>query len=246
MQLLIEARDDWNVEELCQAGASLGLIDDSQASSFEKRCEILSKIAKKMNNLDLSLVSIDLIVSLLKAFALLRTSSPILFRICSQIEEKLTERSRINVGDHAASILLALFETRIADTQRTLVAELIPDLYDNIFQLSHSALIDALKLVDLNAVTSPADFASLVLLRISREIYKMDAAHVCRILASVLRTKETPFCEDCVTECLSRIASTGLDKVPSFILADVKAALEKVDAKSAELESLSQLLVLSI
>lgn len=241
MLLLVEARDDWTVEELAQAASSLPGIFWT-----DKKSDILSNISKQLDGKDFSLIPIQLIASLIHSFSISDLPTPpVLFQICAHLREsgKLADRTRIGIGDHAASLLVSLHKTGLSCTEPLLVSELIPDMYDNIFQLSHQGLMDALTLSSLNVIESPKVFKSVLLLRLSREIHRMHPEIVCSILSILLHSG----CQDCVSESLSRIAAVGIHQVSPFVLSELKSALNNITApKTTELDSLTQLLALSV
>ena len=243
MLLLVEVRDDWTAEELLQAASSLAYDGDTCCSSTKKRREILWKIAKKLDGMNFSLVSVELIASFLRSFAVLLAGQtfPV---VLHQITADLRNSGKLLDGDLATSLLLSLFQTGLAQVEAPLIAQLVPDMYDNIYRLSHAALVHALTLSQLGVIESPTDFSDLVLLRLSREIYKMDPQPVCLVLSQLLRSSGTG--GSCVSECLARIASSGLETVSRWVLIDLQSAIEQSTFKSSELHSLAQLLVISV
>lgn len=242
MLLLVEVRRDWNAEELFQAASSLAY---NNTTSIGKRREIMFEISKNLDGMNFSLVSVELIASFLRSFALLWAGQNIpSVTVLHQITADLRNSGKLFDGDLATSILLSLFQTGLALLEAPLITQLVPDMYDNIYRLSHGALVHALTLSQMGVIESPSDFSDLVLLRLSREIYKMDPQNVCLVLSQLLRSGTAGMC---VSECLARIASSGLEGVSRWILIDLQSAIEQSTAlQSTELQSLAQLLVISL
>ena len=253
MLLLVEARKDWTAEELCRAAASVGLIE-AGASSIDIRRAILEKTAVLMETADLSLVGVDRLARALHSFAFLEISNQpeVLFAIVRDLKDsgKLMEKKRALLGEQSVSLCSSLVKLGFSSVEKNLIADLLTDYYDNIYILSHSGLLDAVRMQSLlnedHAHFLPKDHADVLFLRVSREGYKLDKHMACEMVASLARlNSSSPVAKEALQECLARVAAVGVDGVHIHIRQNLRSALESTSDKSNDVKALIEILSLS-
>jgi hypothetical protein len=242
MLLLVEAREDWTPDELCRAAGALGLWDSGELGN-----KILKKIAHKISSADLSLVSVEKLGNVLLAFANLKSGncSEAVFAITTDLEEsgKLLNKNHPRVGEDAVAVLSALVRLGMAEVSKKIVNELLIDYYDNIYRLSHGALVRALSDIAESGVAKsslPDDHCEVLLRRIARECYKLE-----RVTAVGLLTKlvglgdESDLKKEAISECVDRILSVGVKGVQAQLVDDLHACLEKISNYSEQIQKLN-------
>lgn len=243
--LLIQARDDWTPVELCRAAAAVGGVD----SGNHLRVKILRTIAQKLNSMDLSLVDADCVIGVLEAFATLQLTDEqdAFLALTNDLQEsgKLMKKSRPETGDEAVRILVAMKQLNILQLHPTMVQDLAIDFFDNIFRLSHSSLIAAVENLVNDPLGLPENHAEILLTRIVRVTYKLPSSAACRLLSVLLqKTRPGMLRDDCVRECLTRLAQTGVEKVDTSILIKMRRAIESSPNQSEDMKLLLQVIAL--
>ena len=251
MQLLVEARDDWTPMELCKAAAAVGQVD----SGNQLRQRILRTVASKLPNADLTLVDTRVLAGVLEAFATLNVKDELeaLLAIARDLEEsgKLTKRNRGAAGDEAVRILTALAKLGFVELHPSLCQELAADYFDNIYKLSHDSLLKAASLVLRKTVLQlPENHREVLLRRIARECYKLPSELACRMLTALLDASPlngdemTNLTQECVSECLVRLAQTGVEGVDPSVLLETRRAIESCPSKTEDMNILLQVIAL--
>ena len=221
---LVTVRNDWTVSELMKVASVIGRSSRSSATLSDLqdlRKRILSTVMKKViaKPGDLFDVSGHTVANTLASMSVLGIpENDAKFVLCLVDElrdsRKLSSKSS---GYHNSVVVAikALIGMKSSNLCPDLFQDLLIEYYDNIYQLSHSALCDILTVVDeLDSSVLPPDHAEVLLLRISREIYKMDKDEVCVVLRNLLQISNgSDMVSKCVGECIERLAVTGLEGV---------------------------------
>jgi len=243
IESLVIVRNDWITEEFCKLIAVIGRGENLTIESIELRKKILSILIEKISN-DFFDITMDMFVGIFESIAVLgipeQKGLEFVLSLTRELRESPRQRPDSGFGDESISILQSLSRMGIIEIEKQLVSDLLIEYYDNIYRLSHEALLHAISgfqversLIEMAHTCLPSDHSTLLMTRIKREIYKMKNRHVCSVLKCVLNSDSgAPMQSECIEECLGRLAEVGIDGVPKDLLLELAERGEN----SADLE----------
>ena len=254
LETLVTVRTDWTVNELMKLGSVLGRIPTAcETESLEKRKNILSLVINQVTTksgdlFDIPAVVIANTLASLSSLGLLSESRFFLVLIEELRESgKLTTKPEDHHYDTCVIVLKALLQSGASDMCNDFVSELVIEYYDNIYRLTHSSLIDAVGISSyLSTTVLPRDHLEVLLLRVSREIYKMDKRDVCELLEKNLHLESSDLSlhKTCVDECVNRLVETGVEGVHNLSELKTAIAIAPPHIQSDSLSKLGQLVEL--
>jgi hypothetical protein len=241
---LVTVRNDWTVGELVKISSVLGYSSrlsrqDQALTETRKRILsiVLSKVAEKPGDL-FDVPGVTIAKTLASMSRLGVSDLPLLLCLTDELKDsgKLTNKQEENGFNSAVIALKALTELNAIDV----FPDLLIEYYDNIYRLSHEALVDMVGIAErLVSPLLPPDNLSVLLLRVSREIYKMEKSVVVQLLIELLTTNSvSEMHAECVGECVDRLVETGVDGVP--ILDVLRESINRAP-KSLQSENLKKL-----
>ena len=236
--LLVQARQDWTTEELCKA---VSVVHYSGCDrSLELRREFLSTAGRQIvEQGDLSVVSVRRLAQMMHVLAQMPDNAQLdlIYAILNDLKEsgKLLDRKREDVGDQAVSLVSSIHRLGMADIERALLDDLLLDYYDNIYRLSHDSLVQAVRMVSQSGFPTnslPGDHLVVLLRRVSREAYKLSNEQACVALAELVNVpaggeEVEALRKEAVSECVSRLANIGIEKVSKDVLLHLQDRLQR-------------------
>jgi hypothetical protein len=218
---LVVVRNDWTIEELVSLMSILGR--HSSLTCVGMRKKIMNNILPKIATGDLFQVSMKQFACIFESLSNLADSTHIenILALTRDLKESPRQPSAQGYGDESISIIASLKQLGMIEIEKPLISQLAIEYYDNIWRLSHGGLVNGLKCIQVLNVTLPEDHGEVLLRRINREIYKMDAIDVCKILQNLQDPAS-------IKECLDRLASLSIEGVPVHVLVQVADSVKGV------------------